>query len=335
MIAQIDRQYAIASPLSTVRRLIARLFFEGRPITTSHRWINHFVFAHFAIEKRLPQLKKVQKPIFVVGTGRSGTTVFGILMSMHQQIGMLSEPKAMWHAIYPHEDVIGHYSKGAAQYRLYADDASAQVVSAAKRIFGAFLFATNTKRVLEKNPEFIFRVPFVNQIFPDAKYIFLVRNGSNTVSSMADWSSREGVEINGETHNWWGVNNRKWSYILNELLENEPDLKAYRSEIEAFTEHKDMAAVEWIITMREGLAQLEKYPQQVYLLRYEDLVENPRQQLRSLFEFCELPEDETCLSYAEERIRQMTVYKELTLPRFLQKPFWDLQKRLGYEVADE
>jgi hypothetical protein len=75
MIAQLDPNYIRMRPTKAVTRLISYALFEGRPLTTKGRWINPLVFSLFALEKRLPLLNKVKRPMFIVGTGRSGTTI--------------------------------------------------------------------------------------------------------------------------------------------------------------------------------------------------------------------------------------------------------------------
>jgi len=100
MLAQIDKEYISMRPWKLFSRLVSYALFEGRPLTTRGRWINPLIFSLFKIEKKLPQIKKVERPIFILGTGRSGTTVLGIVFSMHNQVGFLNEPKALWHEIF-------------------------------------------------------------------------------------------------------------------------------------------------------------------------------------------------------------------------------------------
>ncbi len=177
MIAQLDPLYIQMRPWKLWSRLVSYCLFEGRPLTTRGRWVNPLVFSLFAIEKRLPQIKRVEKPVFILGTGRSGTTILGMVLSMHREVGFLNEPKALWHAIHPGEDLIGSYALGAANYRLAADEATPKRILYAHRLFGAYLATSLARRVVDKYPELIFRVPFVKAIFPDAKFLFLVRNG--------------------------------------------------------------------------------------------------------------------------------------------------------------
>lgn len=205
MIAQVDRDYLTRRPASAFRRIITRALFEGRPVTTKYRWLNDFVFAHFVLEKRLGFWKTVEQPVFIVGTGRSGSTILATLLSFHPHVGMLNEPKALWHVVYPYEDVNGNYTNTMpAYYRLRADDVDNRVKQNAHRLFGAYATLTLSKRIVDKNPEMIFRIPFVQAIFPDAKFIFLVRNGWDTIGSIVTWSKREAVRVQGEIHDWWG-----------------------------------------------------------------------------------------------------------------------------------
>lgn len=245
MVAQIDIKYIKTSYVQTIKRLVSYGLFEGRPLTTKGQWINPLIFTHFGIEKKLPQLKKVEKPIFIVGTGRSGTTILGVLLSMHKQVGFLNEPKALWHSIYPHEDIIGNYSRSKAKYRLTAEDADPRTIKNAHKLFGAYSRILGVERVVDKYPELIFRIPFVREIFPDAKFIFLIRSGWETCHSINSWSQRLGETKNDETHDWWGANDRKWKIMLEELIRPSPLFADCYEEIKNFGSHSDRASVEW------------------------------------------------------------------------------------------
>src|SRR6185436_2775660 len=118
MIAQLNKEYIKTRPTKLFSRIVSYLFFEGRPLTTKGSWINPFLFFGYRIISFLPQIKKVESPIFIIGTGRSGSTLLGMLLSMHKRIGFLNEPKALWHFAYNKEDVIGSYSTDGANYKL-------------------------------------------------------------------------------------------------------------------------------------------------------------------------------------------------------------------------
>ena len=107
MVAQLDRLYVSTRPTKAYSRLVSYLLFEGRPLTTKGQWINPLVAAHFGLEKRLPQFRQVKQPVFILGTGRSGTTILGLILSLHRDVGFLNEPKALWHSVNPADDLIG------------------------------------------------------------------------------------------------------------------------------------------------------------------------------------------------------------------------------------
>jgi hypothetical protein len=330
MVAQIDALYAKLRPSKVPPRLISYALFEGRPLTTKGRWINPLVFAHLGLEARMPQTREVRKPVFIVGTGRSGTTILGVVMSLHRDVGFLNEPKAMWHVVHHQEDVVGNYATGAARYRLGEQDASDDVVSRARRLFGAYLRAVGATRVLDKYPELVFRVPFVRAIFPDARFVFLVRNGSDAIRSIEGWSRRLGKRAHGNVQDWWGSNNRKWRLMVEQLVPEEGLLANRSEEIAGLTRHADMAAVEWIVTMQEGLRQAEQNPDRFYMLRYEALVTDPAHQLADLLAFCDLQPDKAVLDFAINKLRPAPERAPLDVHPILRRPLEDTMRELGY-----
>ncbi len=332
MVAQIDSLYAKLRPTKVISRLLSYTLFEGRPLTTRGRWINSLVFAHFSIEKILPQLKNVRKPIFILGTGRSGTTILGLVLSMHRDIAYLNEPKALWHSIYPDEDLIGSYSRETAHYRLSKSEATPKVVKSAHKLFGAYLAATFSTRVLDKYPELIFRVPFVKSLFPNAKFLFLVRNGWDTCYSIDGWSDRLGKTVGSETHDWWGVDRRKWNFLVEQLVPEHSDLAPHVETMKQWTRHTDMAAVEWIVTMREGLRLLDMYPDNMLRVNYEDMCLNPREILSGVIDFLELNQDDTKFyQYAESTLQTVTPKAPFALHSSIENAFINTMISLGYD----
>ncbi|QJD31428.1 sulfotransferase [Methylococcus geothermalis] len=312
--------------------MISYVLFEGRPITTRGRWINPLVFSHFFLEKKLPQLKEVREPLFILGTGRSGTTILGTVLSMHREVGFLNEPKALWHAIHPHEDVVGNYSRGQARYRLGVDDATDEVKRNAHRLFGAYLRFVRSARLVDKYPELVFRVPFVKAIFPDARFLFVVRNGWDTCASIDQWSSRYGVRVQGENHDWWGVDRRKWKLMLKELIEPDPIFAGALDTIRQLQRDTDMAVVEWVVTMREGLRCLKENPDCMRMVRYEDLVVNPRAVLREIATFAEWGEDEVFLRYGETVLRSAPRRAGFEMLAELRPLFDETMRAVGYRI---
>ncbi len=331
MVAQLDSLYIRTSLSKTLTRLLSYVCFEGRPLTTKGQWINSLVLPFLALQKRLPQMKHVYKPIFIVGTGRSGTTVLGTILSMHRHVGFLNEPKALWHSIYPSEDLTGSYSRGVAKYRLDSTDVSPKVRRAAHKLFGAYLAISSSRRVVDKYPELVFRVPFVRALFPDAKFIFLVRNGWDTCQSIEGWSQRLGTEVQAETHNWWGADNRKWNLLWDQVIRKNKAIRGPSLEQRKLENPLDMAALEWIVSMREGLAMMKQLPHDTYMMRYEELVAHPRNSLAKLAAFCELPPDERFLDYATQRLKPAPPKQDIEIHPAILPYFEETMAALGYD----
>lgn len=291
-----------------------------------------FLFLHAFMSSNGFQFSgAVEAPVFILGTGRSGTTILGIVMSIHRDIGFLNEPKALWNAIYANEDLIGSYSLEEAKYRLFSEDASSEVVSTAHKLFGAYQGAIFARRVVDKYPELIFRIPFVREIFKDSKFLFLVRNGWDTCHSIDCWSRRLGVKTDVETQDWWGKDRRKWNFLIEQLIPEHPDLKMYAQEMKGWTRQTDMAAVEWIVTMREGLRLLAEMPDEVMRINYEHLCNAPTKSLTDISQFIGLSIDEVFLEYGEATLSPPQSVKPFELNQIIKKPFLETMKALGYD----
>lgn len=316
MVAQVDWKYIRTRPLRLWPRLIAYLLFEGRPLTTRGRWFNPVVFTLGRVLKRLPTLKSVRAPVFILGTGRSGTTILGIVLSMHRDIGFLNEPKAIWASLYHGEDLIGSYNRNQAHYRLDAAAALPMVIRGAHRIFGGYSLLSGTRRVVDKYPEMIFRTTFVRAIFPDARFLFLSRSGLATCGSIRQWSERLGTEVDGETHDWWGADDRKWHLLVEQLVPEYPDLAVYTEKM-AELNHEGRAAVEWIVTMREGLKLVASDPLGTLHVPYEALCAKPSAWAERLESFIGLPTDLVFRNYAVATLADPNRNISIDLPKWL------------------
>lgn len=331
MIAQLDKYYLKARFSKVIARLIAYLFFEGRPLTTRGRWFNFFVFLNYRIIVRFFPKNSDVSPVYILGTGRSGSTILGLILSLHKNISFLNEPKAMWHFINKNEDINGNYTNENANYRLMEESFDQQGKKHLNSIYSFFLKVTSSQVVVDKYPELIYRIPYVNALFPGAKYIFLTRDGRSTCNSIDYWSDRLGtINNNDSVHDWWGVDRRKWLLLVEQIIPDHPDLCLYQEEMKNWKDHRLMAAVEWIVTMREGVESMNKHPDRILHVRYEDLCSNQQLVTDEILQFLELPKSVDLSNYAASVLKEGGNYDELSLPHFLIKPFNDMQYLLGY-----
>lgn len=330
MIGQIDFNYIRIRPYKIWSRFISYFLFEGRPITTRGRFINYLVFFGFKLLKKIPFKNHVKKPIFIIGTGRSGTTILGIILSIHKSVSYLNEPKALWHEIYEFEDVIGNYSEGKASYRLNKYSVDNNIIKKARNLYSAYLKISGGERVVDKYPELIFRVPFVHSIFKDSLFIFIARNGYSTLESISNWSKKFQRNRVNSHEDWWGLNDRKWNLICEQLIKKSKLLQNKYSNIIEFNNHKDRATVEWILTMEEGIDIMRKNPKNVLFIKYEDLIENQYSTLKKVLNFSNLDYDQKMFNYASEVLKSSPKMKCQINP-ILKEPFYKVMHDLNYD----
>lgn len=332
MVAQIDKTYVDYGLSRTLRRVISYTLFEGRPLTTKGRWFNPVVFASLRALARLPGQPMVKQPIFITGLGRSGTTILGILLSLHHRVGYLNEPKAIWHLLDQRQDLNANYSSQGGIYRLRAEEVTPHLRRKAHRMFSRYLALTGSDRLVDKYPELIFRIDYIRAIFPDAKCIFITRNGADAVPSVVQWSTRLGVKSGENIDDWWGRNDVKWNYLREQLILSDPAYQKVWTLATADLDHTNRAALEWIVTMREGLEQQRRYPETVIRVAYEALLQDPANELVRLQQQCGLIPDPAVVDYAQKRLYDNPAKKMPSLLPMIGEMFIETMGQLGYKV---
>ena len=255
--------------------------FEGRPLTTRGRWWNPVVFRNLRLAAR-GKGGKVDRPVFIVGMGRSGTTLLGRVLAAHPHVGFLNEPKAMWHVIRDDEDVIGSYPKLPGRLYLDRADAGDAVARRAHSLYAWYLTASRSRRLVDKYPELIFRHEFVRAIFPDARFLIAIREPFAALESVARWSvshERDGVD-------WWGLDDLKWRILWSEGVAGRPaNSDLAELGLSAEEDGRVRAAVEWLVTAREAIELMDRDPAASPVL-HERLAGEPRAETRRILRAC-------------------------------------------------
>jgi hypothetical protein len=240
----------------------------------------------------------VKRPIFIVGVGRSGSTIFHRMFSEHPNVAWLStrlcdqfpdKPSAnrllMEVIDYP---IVGRFLRERFRtgegYRFWEyhcpgfrqpcrDLVSGDVTHAIReRIPAAMSEITTSKRsrLLLKITGWP-RIDFLREIFNDAIFINVVRDGRAVVNSMinVDW--------------WWGwrgPQNWRWGELT--PLQREEWDKHDRSFIA-------LASIEWKILM-DAMDQAKRFVNgdNIMALKYEDLCSAPVSVFKGVVEFCGL-----------------------------------------------
>ena len=330
MVAQLDKAFVRSQPRKALARIVAWALVEGRPITTRGRWINPIVFAFLRFLQFMPGSTQQERPIYIVGTGRSGTTLLGRIFAAHSNCIFLNEPKALWHYAHGAEDVIGNYSRKNVRLRLGKDDAGEIASRRIAKVYRAVRSLAGAERVVDKYPELVFRTDFANQLFPECYFIGIFRDGVDTCASVANWSQRNAVRNADETHDWWGVEDRKWRIIVEQEVPHYPDLAPRKAEILALTDHRDRAALEWIVSMRALESAAKRHKANFIGLRYEAMCADPQETLEPLLLQLNLSRDEQFLKFAMATLSENPTYGSIELNKLLVEPFCATLEAMGY-----
>jgi Sulfotransferase family len=220
-------------------------------------------------------------PVFVVGCSRSGTTVtYETIAQSPQLLSFGHEIPEFWDSLWgPHHN---HWESEAAG----AEHALPEHRDAAQRYFFQRL---GLGRVLDKTCINVMRVPYLHALFPNARFVYIHRDGRDNVSSLMDGWLHDGhfalgkllgpfpcaVDIDGGAFH-------EWSFFL------PPGWRDYN---EAPLE--EVCALQWLTANRLALDASQQIPPAQWIrLRYEDIFDRPLEMFRELFGHLELPFDD-------------------------------------------
>jgi hypothetical protein len=215
-------------------------------------------------------------PVFVVGCSRSGTTVtYETLAAAPDFLTFGFEIPQFWNSLY------GPLNNGWESEAADAEQADPQHRDAAFRYFYQHL---GTGWVLDKTCINTLRLPYLYELFPRARFVFIHRDGRDNISSMMDgWRlgrtdggfgltqffgrSPEPVSINnGEFHEWHFFLPPGWRDYNDASLEQ-------------------VCAFQWISANQRALEGERLIPPDQWIrIRYEDIVEKPVETFSTVFE---------------------------------------------------
>lgn len=239
--------------------------------------------------------KRVVRPVFIIGCGRSGTTIFGRALSWHSDITYLNEPRQLWFSAYPETDIwTSEAFKRKGKLALSAADTSCLKSKKLKRLFHFELKSTGAPVLIEKLPINNFRLEFIYKIFPDARFIHIYRNGLEVAKS---------IEKMCETGNWFGENSYKWK-----LLVDYANSRSRKEDLPSLCEtNYDKGLLEWRLSTEAAVDFLQKLPDEAFFeFKYDELIENPVETISRILEFIGVTNDQDVIKFASGSVARRT-----------------------------
>jgi len=229
---------------------------------------------------------KVERPVFVVGCSRAGTTLVYKTLSESRELGTLQrETHDLWAELHPLQD------RNWETHALAAGDASDHDRDYIARYFYSW---TGKKCFVDKNNQNGLCVPYLRALFPDACFIYVKRNPGDNLNSLiegwgrpdefATWSKNLTTTIaidDGTYKRWCFFLADGWRQFVNARIE---DVCAFQYD----------AINQSILDAKPAIA--DQHWHEVF---YEDLVRDPVGQFRTMFNACGLVFDERLARHCE------------------------------------
>ncbi|MGI9038886.1 MAG: sulfotransferase family protein [Gemmatimonadota bacterium] len=234
----------------------------------------------------------IDRPIFIIGCNRSGTTLLFRNLSMHPDLWSLY--------IESQDEFYRHWPIDPEQGDRVAELPAPKVADALARdlyhsahnkeqfrdapVLGAIppkllqrplgvLWKRPPIRLVEKTPANTLRVPMLARVFPDARFVFIVRRGEDVVSSLM-----EGWKNWSETEDESAWRYTKWHYLV------PPGWQEWTGR-----PLEDICTFQWTSSTETAKTDLERWAPDRYVeLRHEDLIADPTAGYRRIAEFCDL-----------------------------------------------
>jgi hypothetical protein len=221
--------------------------------------------------------------VFIVSPPRSGSTFLFETLAQSPGVYTIGDES---HQLIEGIPALAPESRGFTSNRLLGEDATPAIIATMRtRFFNALRDRDQRRpglagriRMLEKTPKNALRLPFLANIFPEARFIYLHRDPRQVLSSMMEaWTSGR-FRTYPELPGWTGL---AWSLLL---------VPGWR-ELIGQPLHKIVAA-QWQTTTRLLLDDLEQLPADRWTVaRYDALVSDPEAEIRRLCQAASLDWD--------------------------------------------
>jgi len=220
------------------------------------------------------------RPVFVVGCSRAGTTlVYKTLSESHELGSLQKETHDFWERLHPIAD------RGWISHALEPSDIKPNDHAIVSR---HFYLHTGKRRFVDKNNQNGLCVNYLAELFLDSIFVFITRNPGDNIHSLMQgwrkpaefgtWSKQLPLDVKIEQ----GKINR-WCFFLPNQWR-----KHISSSLAEVCAYQYCAINKAIIDAREQLP-----PKRFVQLRYEDVLRDPVESFRLVFESVDIPFSQT------------------------------------------
>ncbi len=240
-------------------------------LTADHKYlIRKYLLAHlfrllslaaFGVAPLLPRaLIRLDRPIFIVGCSRSGTTLFVDIFARHAELANWTEGAQLFELDY-YNPQLDHLRDETDASLFHRRRLAVQI--------GLFTRLSGKRRFVNKHPQNSLRIRFLRRIFPNALFIHVIRDGRAVVRSSQAQIRRD----------------RFRQRIPFGNFPKPPQWRAYRDLPEAAQfAHQWVDVIDYI----RGCFTPDDAGRSYFELRYEDFCADPRHCLERLDAFCGL-----------------------------------------------
>jgi hypothetical protein len=286
---------------------------------------------------------ELKPPIILLGNFRSGTTLLQKLISTHPNVVPLYEPVGLW-----------LYADPTRSHDEFDEnDATDKVKRYVRNEFLQFQLQNGNRIIAEKTPHNILRIPYVRAIFPEAHFLYIVRNPLSFVSSVElKWqqpATRKRIAkrlkhtpLTQLHHYLKRFLNQQWN---NRVLRRKylsiwgPRYKGIQEDLRT----EDLMVViarQWSRSSAKAEQDLALFEAgRVLRLRYEDFVEDPIFDMERICAHCGLQMTDDMAKTVKETVKtdrrlKWQRFETHTLARIIPELSVEMERN-GYEIPAE